>query len=201
MMTTIGNILRSADPLEREAMWTPQQRRAIEQRVLSSAHTTGAARQPRRRAMVTAGCAVALVALALFAPKFSSSALQAAVRFEMRLAETKPAPGLQAVSLPPAAETIYLHPEAIVSNADVASAMAVAGTGSLFSVQITFNSGGAEKIQRATANHVGRPVAILIDGKVVAAPVVRSPIRNEAQLTGELTRAEAERIAGGMIGR
>jgi hypothetical protein len=199
-MKTVGDILRTADPLEREAMWTSQQRLAVEQHVLANVHPA-ATHLTRRHALITSGCAGLLIALALFLPKFSSPALEAAVRFEMRLAETQPGPGLQAVSMPSPPETIYLHPDAIVSNPDVASAMAVAGTGSTFVVQITFNSAGAEKIQRATTNHTGKPVAILIDGKVVAAPVVRSPIRSEARLTGNLTRAEAERIAGGMAGQ
>jgi hypothetical protein len=198
-MKTVGDILRDADPLKHEMMWTPQQRLATENRVLANTHLT--TRLPRRNAMITAGCAVLLLVLAVFVPKFSSSALQAAVRFEVRLAETQPAPGLQAVSVPSRSETIYLHPEPILSNPDVASAMAIAGTGSTFSVRVTFNSAGAEKMQRATANHVGKPIAILIDGKVVAAPTIRSAIRNEAQITGDLTRAEAERIAGGMVGQ
>jgi preprotein translocase subunit SecD len=45
---------------------------------------------------------------------------------------------------------------------------------------------------------VGRPVAILIDGEVVMTPVVRSAIGNSATITGNYTRAEAERIASGM---
>ena len=37
-------------------------------------------------------------------------------------------------------------------------------------------------------------MAILLDGRVVAAPVVRSPIGRSALLTGNFTRAEAEAI-------
>jgi RNA polymerase sigma factor (sigma-70 family) len=40
-----------------------------------------------------------------------------------------------------------------------------------------------------------------IDGAVVMAPVVRSPIGDSAMITGNFTRAEAERIAGGMTVR
>jgi preprotein translocase subunit SecD len=55
-------------------------------------------------------------------------------------------------------------------------------------------------MRQATATHVGRPVAILIDGAVVMAPVVRSPINDTAVITGHFTQAEAERMAKG-IGR
>jgi preprotein translocase subunit SecD len=53
-------------------------------------------------------------------------------------------------------------------------------------------------MRRATAMHLGRPVAILIDGRVVMAPLVRSPVSESAVITGDFTRAEAERIADGM---
>ena len=59
---------------------------------------------------------------------------------------------------------------------------------------------GAERMRQATTTHLGRPVAILVDGGVVIAPVVRSPISDSAVISGNYTRAEAERIADG-IGR
>ena len=42
---------------------------------------------------------------------------------------------------------------------------------------------------------------ILIDGKVVMAPTLRVAISTLAVITGDYTRAEADRIANGMIGR
>jgi preprotein translocase subunit SecD len=47
-------------------------------------------------------------------------------------------------------------------------------------------------------NHLGRPVAILIDGEVVSVPTVKSPIGAAAVISGDFTRADAERIAQGM---
>jgi preprotein translocase subunit SecD len=55
-------------------------------------------------------------------------------------------------------------------------------------------------MRQATEAHVGRPVAVLIDGRVVIAPVVRAPIKESATITGSFTRAEAQSIADG-IGR
>ena len=70
-----------------------------------------------------------------------------------------------------------------------------------FSVDVTFTPSGAEKILRATRNHLGKSVAMLVDGQVVASPRLRSAIRSSAVINGDFTRAEAERIADGMIGR
>jgi preprotein translocase subunit SecD len=44
-------------------------------------------------------------------------------------------------------------------------------------------------------------MAVLIDGAVVMAPVVRSPITDSAVITGNFTQAEAERIADGIATR
>jgi SecD/SecF fusion protein len=54
---------------------------------------------------------------------------------------------------------------------------------------------------RASGSHVGRPLAILIDGEVVMAPVIRSAIGASALISGRFTRAEAERIVAGVVGR
>ena len=57
---------------------------------------------------------------------------------------------------------------------------------------------GAEKMRQAAMNHLGRPLAILLDGDVVSAPTVKSPIGAAAVISGDYTRADAERIAQGM---
>jgi preprotein translocase subunit SecD len=41
-------------------------------------------------------------------------------------------------------------------------------------------------------------VAILIDGQVVMAPVVRASLGASATITGNFTRAQAERIVNGI---
>lgn len=53
-------------------------------------------------------------------------------------------------------------------------------------------------MRRATANHIGRPVASLIDGAVVAAPLLKARISESAVISGAFSRAEAERIADGI---
>jgi preprotein translocase subunit SecD len=54
-------------------------------------------------------------------------------------------------------------------------------------------------MRQATANHIGRPLAILIDGEVITAPVVRGPISTSALISGDYTRAEADRIVNGIV--
>jgi SecD/SecF fusion protein len=53
-------------------------------------------------------------------------------------------------------------------------------------------------MREATRNHLGKPVAILIDGEVVAAPTIKSPIGEAAVISGDFTQSDAQRIASGM---
>jgi preprotein translocase subunit SecD len=123
----------------------------------------------------------------------------AAVRFEVRLAEETAAPGLIEAKIAGSDRTIYLHQEIVVSNGDIASAQLLpARTGSQFVVGVTFTAEGARKMAAATQNHIGKPVAILVDDEVVMAPTVRSAIGGAAEINGNYTKEQAERIVNGL---
>ena len=125
--------------------------------------------------------------------------LQGAVRFEVRLAEDKPGPDLREAKVSVSERSVYLHDEVVVDNGDIAAARVIQGRSpSQYSIDIKFKASGAEKMRVATGNHIGRPVAILLDGRVVMAPVLRSPIDASAVVTGNFTRAQAERIVNGI---
>jgi SecD/SecF fusion protein len=65
-------------------------------------------------------------------------------------------------------------------------------------VEVLFRAASAEKINRATAEHIGRPIALLIDGSVVNAPTIRSAIGDSAVINGDFTEAEAQMMAAGI---
>jgi preprotein translocase subunit SecD len=203
-MPTVKDALRNADPLRHEAHRVEDERNRIRQTVLGAGPHAGASRPARVRArsVVLAPIVVLVVLIALVASRMWSSAdatLQAAVRFEVRLAETQPAPDLRAARIAGTNRTIYLYPDVIVTNDDISESHVIPGDSpSHFSIAITFNAAGAEKIRKATAGHVGGPVAILIDGDVVMAPTLRSPMSDSGVISGDFTRREAERIANGM---
>jgi preprotein translocase subunit SecD len=63
-------------------------------------------------------------------------------------------------------------------------------------VTLEFDKEGAEKFDQATAANVGRQIAIVLDGKVISAPVVQERISGgSAQISGNFTTAEAQRLA------
>jgi preprotein translocase subunit SecD len=126
------------------------------------------------------------------------SDLLAAVRFEVRLAEDKPAPGLRQAKVSGSDRSVYLHDEIVVSNSDISAARLVQASPAQYSVGIEFNASGTEKIRAATGSHIGKPVAILLDGQVVMAPVVRASLGASAVITGNFTRTQAERIVEGI---
>jgi preprotein translocase subunit SecD len=201
-MKNLPDLLRDADPLAHEARRSARERRMNRQEVLDSPR--GIVEFPRRRVLMTAIAATVVVGIVSGSRYWSRFVVDvvAAVRFEVHLAEENPAEGLREIAATGTGRRIYLHPETVVTNSDIARAQVVQGdSASAFSVSVTFNAGGAAKVSRATANHIGRPLAILLDGEVVMAPVLRSPITTTAIISGQFTRVEAERIVTGIIGR
>lgn len=124
------------------------------------------------------------------------------VVFELRLAETAPAGDLGSATVQGGspARLIYLHPGFIVSNNDVESAEVVEERGR-YAVQFSLDSDGAARMRKATAAHQGKPLAILIDGRVLAAPIIRTQIGGNGMIEAGFTKEEAERIAGGIVSR
>lgn len=199
-MKTLPELLRDADPLGYEPRRSAEERRMTRQAILDSPCVIE--ELPPRR-LVIVGVALTLIGIATGSRYWSHVAVDvvAAVRFEVRRAEENPANGLREAGIS-GGRRIYLHQNTVVTNGDIAQAQVIQGdAASTFSVNITFNADGAAKMFRASQNHIGRPLAMLVDGEVVIAPVVRSPITTSAVIRGNYTRAEAERIVAGILGR
>lgn len=63
-------------------------------------------------------------------------------------------------------------------------------------VTLEFNSEGAKLFEQATADNVGKQIAIILDGNVVSAPVVQERISGgSAQISGRFSATEAQRLA------
>lgn len=202
MTVTLSDLLRAADPLRDEPLPNAQERLLRRQSVLSTPPVKrGVSR--RRFSLVGVG-AVLLIGIGAGARYWTAATanLVAAVRFEIRLAEESSAPALREATVGGESRKIYLHADTVVTNSDIAEAHVSPGNApSTFGVVVTFTADGAAKMQRATQNHIGRPLAILIDGQVVIAPVLRSRITSSAVVSGDYTRAEAERIVAGIVGQ
>jgi preprotein translocase subunit SecD len=203
-MKNIRELLLDADPLRHEATRAVSQRDFRRQAVLAVASgvRTHAGAETRSRIVVSATVALMVLAVSLLGPRVRSlfvSDAQAAVRFEARLAEDRPAPGLREAKASDSGRSVYLHDEIIATNSDIKLARVIQGSDpSQYAVGIEFNAAGAEKMRVATGNHIGKLVAILLDGKVVMAPVIRTAIGPSAVITGKFTRSQAEKIVNGI---
>jgi len=63
-------------------------------------------------------------------------------------------------------------------------------------VSFKFNTSGARKFAQATADNVGQPFAIVLDNKVISAPVIREPITGgQGQISGSFTVQSANDLA------
>ena len=63
-------------------------------------------------------------------------------------------------------------------------------------VSFKFNTSGARKFAQATADNVGQPFAIVLDNKVISAPVIREPITGgQGQISGRCTEQSANVLA------
>jgi preprotein translocase subunit SecD len=63
-------------------------------------------------------------------------------------------------------------------------------------VSFRFNTSGAQRFGKVTQENVGHPFAIVLDEKVISAPVIREPILGgSGQISGHFTVEEANRLA------
>jgi len=117
----------------------------------------------------------------------------AASRMEIRLAEAAFTPGLREAVVSGSNQRIYLYPTTLATWTDVTLARIVDPGTPQVSVAVTFNRAAAARMATATAAHLGKPVAIILDGRVISAPTVRAPISDSAMLTG-ITAATAREL-------
>ena len=205
-MNTVRDILRDADPLRHEPDRFEAERARLRQAIVAAASDVTSPSSARFR--LPAALMAAIILIVLIVVGFvaggariwwqGAATLQAAIRFEVRLAEDQPGPGLREAQIAGSDRVVYVHQEIVVTNDDIARSNVVQDGPSRYGVGVEFNAAGAQKMRQATASHVGRPVAILIDGDVVTAPVLRAPISTSAVISGDYTQAEAERIVNGM---
>ncbi|MBP9855951.1 MAG: protein translocase subunit SecD [Candidatus Pacebacteria bacterium] len=64
------------------------------------------------------------------------------------------------------------------------------------SITLDFNAEGSALFAELTRNNIGLPIAILLDGEMLSAPVVREEIRDgKAEISGQFTVEEAKTLA------
>jgi protein-export membrane protein SecD len=85
---------------------------------------------------------------------------------------------------------------AMVDGADLVDAQPAFGQNNDPIVSFRFNQKGAVRFGKLTAENVGRPFAIILDGVVQSAPVIQTPILGgSGQISGRFTTEETNSLA------
>jgi preprotein translocase subunit SecD len=130
----------------------------------------------------------------------ASAAETPAVRFEMRLGAMKPVAGWTVHTVEPDSRPVYVSPHVELDNADVASAWHQPA-GEAHHVGLLLTEEGALKLARLTKRHLGAHVALLVDGRLVAAPRIAAEItQGRAVINGAFAEPEARDVAAGIVG-
>jgi preprotein translocase subunit SecD len=119
------------------------------------------------------------------------------VSVEFYVAEADAADGLKQAKVEGGNdEPIYLHPAPVLARDDIAQTRVVIDDFSKRPlIDVTFTKPGQAKMGKATEENIGKRLAIVVDGKVISAPFIRSKIGERAQISGSFDKAEAEKLA------
>jgi preprotein translocase subunit SecD len=83
-----------------------------------------------------------------------------------------------------------------LSETDILRAFAKKGRDGTPVIRFELKKESAEKFAELTGNHIGSRLAILVDGLVYSAPVIRAAIQGgKVEITGDFTGQQAEMIA------
>ena len=93
-------------------------------------------------------------------------------------------------------QQIAVDKDAMLTGEDVSDARPAFDQMNQAYVTLNFNARGARIFERVTSENVGRRMAIVLDGKVYSAPVIRERIGGgRASISGNFTTAEAQDLA------
>jgi preprotein translocase subunit SecD len=115
-----------------------------------------------------------------------------AIRVEFRRAEEKPGDGLTEATAPLLKDKIYLHKTADLTNEDIAEVKR--GENEFGpTLWFTFTQAGAKKMATLSTEHRDKRLAILVDGKVICAPLILAVLSDKAEISGDFTKEQIDK--------
>jgi preprotein translocase subunit SecD len=159
--------------------------------------------QLRTRTARLAGPTTALWLAAILVAGGCSRAPQAekpqsapAQRFGLFAASEAAKPGYRDARVQMRDERVYCAPAPVITGADVSDVRVQQDAQGRSQVLVTFTPAGRTRLAEFTRNHLKERLAIVVDGRVLLAPVIENEIAHGAVLiTGAFTAQEFERIA------
>lgn len=149
------------------------------------------------------GVSVMMLFQPVVAP-FQAMAVEPVPAISLYLAEDAPGEGLVAWVHPRTGEALYLEPEASLTGADIVSVGLLTEPGAAApALEIVFTEDGARRLAALSRQHVGRPLAVVIDGELFLAPTIRGELGAKVllsfghEVSQDAVRAIGERLTGG----
>ena len=124
-----------------------------------------------------------VVIYALIALFLAGVLMQAQGALEIRAASNTAVAGWQQMPAP-GGEVVWVSTTTALTPADIARGEPRTDANGQRTVGVVFTAEGARKMAQLSAAQVNRPIVLMLDGKVVWAPIVRSTIEKEAVLSG-----------------
>ena len=105
-------------------------------------------------------------------------------------------PGSEVVPMATGGGAIAVKRRVMVSGDQISKAVQSFDENGQPDIVVTFDSAGARRFGRTTQENVGKPFAIILDGKVLSYPTIQSPILGGvASITGNFTVQSAHDLA------
>jgi preprotein translocase subunit SecD len=123
------------------------------------------------------------------------------LKVEFRRAESAPAEELTEAAVAGTKDKIYLHKIADATNDDIAESCCVEDGQARPAVEVIFTKEGAKKMAKLSKQHKDKPLAILVDGQVISAPIVRARFSERAMIAGNFTKEQVDKLVKGINGK
>ena len=93
-------------------------------------------------------------------------------------------------------ERLNVEKKVLLDETGLKSAAVAKGLKSQPQIDFSLTPDGKERFAKITGQNIGRRLAIVIDGQLITAPTIQSPITGgQGQITGSFTRQEARDLA------
>lgn len=123
-------------------------------------------------------------------------------KVEFRGAQNEPSEGLTEATDDSAKDKVYLHKAVELTNDDIAEVRATKDNLDMPAIEFIFTKEGAKKFTKLTELQTGKLVAVLVDGKVISAPLVKEKItKDRVTIVGRFTKEEVDKLVKGINGK
>jgi preprotein translocase subunit SecD len=126
------------------------------------------------RSVILTACAIVM----LF-----GGAVQARAQLTMHAAADDPVAGWQRMDVE--GRVVWVNPTPALTSADIQGAEPATDRNFGNFVKVIFTDAGATKMRELTTAQMDKPIAIVLDGKLMSAPKVRSVITRDGIITGK----------------